>query len=121
MKILVVEDEKILNEAINAKLESEGIETVTCETGEQALSYLDKGDFPDAIWLDYYLGPGMNGLDLLLKLKEYPPYKNIPVIVVSNSANYSVKQNMHKLGVRKIFLKAENRLETIIQCAKALK
>lgn len=113
--VLVIEDESLLLRAITLKLEKLGLEVVSATSGEQALSYLvDLPQLPDIIWLDYYLG-NMTGLDFLHELKKNSNYSRIPVVVVSNSASDEKVKNMLALGVKKYILKAEYRLEDIVQ------
>lgn len=112
--IMVVEDEHLLLEAITKKLTLSGIEVIPCASGTEAIAHLDShGEVPDAIWLDYYL-KDMNGLDFLRLLKKNAQAKNIPVLVVSNSASESNVHNMLALGASKYLLKSEYRLDEII-------
>ena len=121
LKILVVEDEPLLLEAIGEKLDKEGIEAILCPSGEKALEHIS-GDveLPDAIWLDYYL-KDMNGLAFMDKVRQNPQWQDIPVIVVSNSANAQKVNTMLALGVKKYLLKAEYRLEDIVDIIRQLK
>lgn len=112
--IMVIEDEELLQEAITRKLQSTGITVISFNNGKQALEYLtDATQLPDAIWLDYYL-KDMNGLEFMQGVKQNPKLANIPVIVVSNSANLEKVHNMLALGAKKYLLKADYRLEEII-------
>jgi DNA-binding response OmpR family regulator len=112
--IMVVEDENLLLQAITKKLKIEGMDVLSCASGQQAIDYLKNLDeLPDAVWLDYYL-KDMNGLAFMQELKKNEAWTNIPVIVVSNSANPDKVNNMLALGARKYILKAEYRLDEII-------
>lgn len=112
--IMVVEDENLLLQAITKKLKLSDMDVLSCASGQQAIDYLANLDeLPDAIWLDYYL-KDMNGLAFMQELKQNPAWTNIPVIVVSNSANPEKVNNMLALGARKYILKAEYRLDEII-------
>lgn len=113
--ILVVEDEELLREAIVKKLTLSGIAPISCSSGKEALSYLSQAlTLPDAIWLDYYL-KDMNGIEFMAALKKNNRFVAIPVIVVSNSASMTKVHNMLALGAKKYVLKAEHRLDDIIQ------
>lgn len=117
-KILVVEDENLLLQAICKKLELSGFETVSCTSGEQALDYMKNFvDLPDVIWLDYHLQK-MNGLEFLKKVKQNKLWKKIPVVIVSNSASEENVHGMLALGAQKYILKAEYRLDDIINVVK---
>jgi two-component system, chemotaxis family, chemotaxis protein CheY len=113
--IMVVEDESLLLQAITKKLKLTGMDVLSCASGKQALDYLKNLEvLPNAIWLDYYL-KDMNGLLFMQEIRQNPKWKKIPVIVVSNSAGPEKVSNMMALGVKKYILKAEHRLEDIIQ------
>ena len=86
-KILIIEDDIVLNNAYKQKLEPlfTLISAVDGETGfTKAI-----GEQPDLIILDLIL-PGLeNGLQILTKLKSNPDTKHIPVIVITNIDNQS--------------------------------
>lgn len=113
--IMVVEDETLLLQAITKKLTVSNLDVISCSSGQQAVDYLNNLDeLPDAVWLDYYL-KDMNGLAFMQAIKENPKWANIPVVVVSNSASPEKVHNMLALGARKYILKAEYRLDEIIE------
>lgn len=114
--VMVVEDETLLLQAITKKLKLSNIDVLSCSSGEQAIDYMSslEEELPDAIWLDYYL-KDMNGLAFMEKIKVNPKWAHIPVIVVSNSASPEKVHNMLALGVKQYLLKAEYRLDEIIQ------
>lgn len=68
MKLLVVEDEKDLNEIITKELIVSGYVVDSCFDGQQAYEYLTLGDYDGAV-LDIML-PKMNGFELLGKLRN---------------------------------------------------
>lgn len=111
---MVVEDENLLLQAITKKLKLSGMDVLSCSSGQQAIDYLENLDeLPDAVWLDYYL-KDMNGLAFMQTLQESDKWKDIPVLVVSNSASPEKVHNMLALGAKKYILKAEYRLDEII-------
>ena len=117
-KIMVVEDETLLLQAISKKLKLNNMEPISCTSGEQALDYLKNfTELPDAIWLDYHL-KGIDGLTFLRILKENVAWQKIPVIVISNSASPEKVHNMLALGANKYLLKAEHRLDELVLTVK---
>ena len=116
--VLVVEDEQLLLDAITRKLKLNGFSVIPSTTGANALKIIDGTQkLPDAIWLDYYL-KDMNGLEFMNNLRKNDKFIHIPTIVVSNSASDDKVKNMLSLGVKKYYLKAENRLDEIIAYVK---
>ncbi len=122
-KIFIIEDEPMLLKAITAEMDIHGLETKACISGEEALECMrgahEKAEYPDAIWLDYYL-KDFDGLTFMAKLKEIEGMPDIPVIVVSNSAEPEKVKGMLALGVQKYYLKADNKLGDLIETLKDL-
>lgn len=120
LSVLVVEDEDLLLSAITRKLELQGIKVIQAKSGKDAVELMNRPDPPpNAIWLDYYL-KDMNGLEFMTALKKNSRWAHVPTIVVSNSASPDKVTNMLALGVKKYYLKAENRLDEIIANMKDL-
>lgn len=116
IKIMVIEDENLLLEAITKKLEISGVEVVGFLTANDSLEYLKNNDsnLPDLIWLDYRL-IGMSGLEFMMEINKVEKWSKIPVIVVSNSASTEKVKSMMDLGVKQYYLKADYRLDTLVK------
>jgi NIMA (never in mitosis gene a)-related kinase len=81
--ILVVEDEPFQRLVIMDILSMLEYEVTVVNDGHEAWTILnEKGDTFDLVLLDLVL-PGMDGLELLTKLKESPNLKDKPVVMVS--------------------------------------
>lgn len=115
-KILIVEDEKILLNALKVKLEREGYEVTTASDGEAALSSL-KESRPDAILLDVVL-PKKTGLEILEEMQNDPELGSIPVIIISNSGRPIEIEQVKKLGVKDILVKANFTPQEVIEKLK---
>ena len=68
MRLLVVEDEKDLNRVISKRLEKEGYSVDRCFDGEEALDYIDAGEF-DGIIMDIMM-PKLSGLEVLRTIRS---------------------------------------------------
>ena len=111
--ILWVEDDKFLRDLLSAKFIKEGCIALFAENGEQALNTLQT-EKPDAILLDLIL-PKMSGFEVLQKVKENPATKDIPVIVLSNTAQQSDMEKTKQLGAVKHLVKAQYDPDEIMQ------
>jgi len=80
--ILIIEDDKFLRELIVQKLLKEGYEIFEAVDGEEGIKKI-KGEKPDLVLLDLIL-PGIDGFEVLSKMKEEPQISSIPVIILSN-------------------------------------
>ncbi|MFZ5364307.1 MAG: response regulator [Patescibacteria group bacterium] len=116
--ILIVEDEQALQEALKLKLEKEGIEVLTANTGEEALSVLKKRR-PTLVSLDILL-PGMNGLEVLQKIRADSDLHALPVIVVSVSGGQEKIKRAFNLNVIDYLIKSEYKIENIVKKIKEI-
>lgn len=110
--ILVIEDEKSLNEAIKLKLEKLGFNVIAVPLAEEALEIMKKKDV-DLIWLDLRL-PKMNGFDFLKIIKNDEKFKDKKVVIVSVSGGLETKEEAEKLGASDYLVKSEYKLDEII-------
>ena len=74
MKILVVDDEKLLVKGIKFNLENDGYEVVTGCDGMEAVE-LAASETPDLIVLDLMM-PRLDGLEAWTKIREVSPARN---------------------------------------------
>ncbi len=113
--ILVIEDEKPLLDAIKIKLEMNNFEVLTARSVEQAKNHLMDIKGIDVIWLDHYLLGKESGLDFVGWCKEKNnKLRETPIFVVSNTASPEKVQTYLRLGISRYYVKAEKRLEGII-------
>lgn len=107
VKIMVVDDEHGVRESFEMILKIKDYEVKTFEDGESATSSLKKDMF-DMAFVDYKL-PGMDGIEVLKKIKEIDP--SIEVVIVTAYASESSHANAITLGaleyLRKPFLMEE--------------
>lgn len=83
MRIMTVDDSSVVRKIIRAAAEVLQYELEEAESGMEALEILEKlnGEI-DLILLDWNM-PGMNGYELLQKLKSIDKYRSIPVMMVT--------------------------------------
>ncbi len=112
-KILIVEDEKPLCEAIKIKLNKEGVKNYIVNSAEEAIEFL-KNDDIDLIWLDLRL-PKMNGMQFLELIKSNPEWKDKKVVIVSVSGNYEIMEKAKNMGAIDYIVKSELKLDDIIK------
>ncbi len=80
-KILIVEDEKPILEAIQYNLEKNGFRVLTAADGEQALERCQH-EAPDLIILDLML-PKLDGLEVCRHVRQDPRTRRIPILMLS--------------------------------------
>jgi class 3 adenylate cyclase len=79
--ILAVDDLKENRELVARNLSRIGHFVVTAASGEEALRALEQSDV-DVVLLDLLM-PGMDGREVLRRIKEHPDWRATPVIVIS--------------------------------------
>jgi CheY-like chemotaxis protein len=94
-KVLVVEDERDIREALAEALSYEGYDVVIAANGREALGRLcDGGSLPDVILLDLVM-PEMNGWEFRQVQVHDPALAGIPVVVVSASDPGNARPDRH--------------------------
>ncbi|MEE9323116.1 MAG: response regulator [Candidatus Aenigmarchaeota archaeon] len=76
-KIMIVDDDESLIEALTAVLEREGYEIIPAISGEECLEKLNTIK-PDIILLDMMM-PGLSGRRVCKRIRENPKTKNLKV------------------------------------------
>lgn len=93
MKILLLEDNKRLNETIVKRLESKGFEVHSFEDGQEAYDAIDNGY--TCFVLDINV-PSLDGTELLKKIREYN--LDTPVIIISSTVEIDVIKTAYGYG-----------------------
>lgn len=94
--VLVVEDEADLLFTIALALEFDGYRVLRAASGEEALRTLDEQE-PDAVLLDIRL-PGIDGWEVLSRLRQHPRFSRIPVVLLSAQVDSVTATRARDLG-----------------------
>ena len=113
--ILIVEDDKNINEMLQEVLKNNGYQIKIAFSGTEALLVHD--DEVDLILLDLML-PGKNGEEIIQELKEI---KNVPIIVTSAISEIDKKLDLFHLGVEDYVTKPFNNDELLARIKVHLK
>lgn len=116
--ILVVEDDKFLRELMSQKLTKEGYKTIEAVDGEEGLKKI-KDERPGLVLLDLIL-PGIDGFEVLSKMREDPSLGEIPVIILSNLGQREDVERGLKLGAADYLIKAHFTPGEIIEKIKGV-
>ena len=92
--VLIVDDEQTLARSAKAFLADHGYDAEVATSGEKAMELLENLQ-PDVVFADVRL-PGMSGLDLLKRIREFDPV--IPVIMVTAYGSIEGAVEAVKLG-----------------------
>ena len=80
--ILVVEDDKHINEVVVEYIKDAGYTPLSCDNGQRAQQVLEQNSDIDLFILDIML-PGLSGLELLRIIRSLKVHKNKPVIMLT--------------------------------------
>ncbi|OGI95370.1 hypothetical protein A2917_02275 [Candidatus Nomurabacteria bacterium RIFCSPLOWO2_01_FULL_42_17] len=103
-KIVWVEDDQFLNDIIARKLSSTKCVFFHANEGEEALQIINR-EMPDIVMLDIILS-GIDGFEILRRIKSDPKTKHIPVILLSNLGQESDIEKGKSLGAVRFMIKA---------------
>jgi CheY-like chemotaxis protein len=116
--ILWVEDDKLIASILGKRLISSELNLIHANDGKEAFSQL-KTIVPDIIVLDLLL-PGMDGFEILQKIKMDERLKKIPVMILSNLSKPGDLEKAKLLGAAKFIVKAASSLDNIIDEVKKI-
>ena len=116
MKILVCDDDREIVEAITIYLEKEGYSVIVAYNGKEALVTL-RSEQVQLIILDIMM-PEMDGIEALLRLREY---SSIPVILLSAKSEDADKINGLNVGADDYITKPFNPLELLARVKSQLR
>lgn len=102
--ILLIDDNVELQSLYKAALEKAGYEILQAYNGADGLS-LASNKKPDMILLDLMMPGGMNGFDVLQKIKRDKSLSNIKIIVLTNLPGE--EDAAKALGVKDYMLKSD--------------
>ena len=93
-RILVIDDEAAIRDSLKMILEYEGYEGMQAATGEEGVKLVER-EAPDLVFLDIKM-PGMDGLDVLQKLRHL--VETTPIVVVSGHGTINTAVEATRLG-----------------------
>src|SRR3954466_14662339 len=97
--ILIVEDHADTRYALVKLLTKDGHEPIGVASGEQALLFLETSQRPSLILLDFHL-PGMDGLEVLTRIRADPRTADVPVVFYSAADAGAVRGRAIAAGAR---------------------
>ncbi len=103
-QILLIEDDPFLIDIYSQKLTKAGFKVEVAKNGKSALQSLQKRK-PQLVILDIVL-PGIEGWEILRKIKKTPKLTGLKVVVLSNLGQKEEVEKGLKLGAVKYLIKA---------------
>jgi CheY-like chemotaxis protein len=114
--ILVVDDHDDTRKPLLKLLQLEGYTAIGASNAFEALAAAHRAT-PDLILLDVMIPP-MDGLTFLMRLREDPKGRAIPVVVVSGLSDPQTIARAKELGVREQLVKTQFSTEELMAAVK---
>ena len=90
-KILIIDDDFLVSDIYSMELQKAVFAAITANNGESGLSKIQL-EKPNLILLDIVM-PGLDGLQVLEKIRSNPELNNLKVILLSNLKDESTIKN----------------------------
>lgn len=116
LRLLIIEDDKFLRDLELAKLTKEGFIVSAAQDGEQGLA-MAMAEKPQIVLLDILL-PGIDGFEVLTRLRADPTFAQTKIIMLSNFGQREDIERAEKLGAVKFLIKANYTLDEIVEEVK---
>lgn len=113
-KIMMVDDEPIMMELVQAFLEEEGYQHfISFEDPSQALQAIDK-EKPDLLLLDLVM-PNIDGFQVLMHLRNQEEFTHLPIIILTSATDGENKLKALELGATDFLAKPVDSSELILR------
>lgn len=110
-KILIVEDEVDIREAMVDALTNAGFQTISAKDGSEGLQTA-LAEHPDLILLDLIM-PNMNGIEVLKRLRQDPWGRDAKVIILTAMDDIHNVATTHEYKISDYIIKTHNSLREI--------
>jgi DNA-binding NtrC family response regulator len=104
LNVLIVDDEPTYRIVLTQTLKGCGHTTEACESGDDAISLLQKNKY-DVVLLDYKM-PGTSGINVLQWM--YGMKMDVPVILITGYGSEEIALEAWKWGARDYFVKGKS-------------
>lgn len=117
-RILIVEDDSGVRDMVSDFLTNRGFEVISSPTGEEGLM-IATTEKPDVILVDILL-PGIDGIELIRRLRNQPGTKLIPILVLTAVSNLETKVSVFDAGGDGLLIKPFDLQELNVRIQRAL-
>jgi two-component system, chemotaxis family, chemotaxis protein CheY len=105
-QILIADDSESIREILAFGLKNAGYEVMVASDGLDALRFFD-GRSIDLLLTDYHM-PNLNGLELIVKVRQIENYKFMPILVLTTEKQVEMIREARDSGATGWLLKPFN-------------
>ena len=95
-RVFIIEDDVFLGSMLSQRIATETNDVKLFKNGEEAITEMGKS-IPDIVLLDILL-PGIDGFEVLKRIRSNENTKNVPVLIVSNTSQLENREKAKALG-----------------------
>ncbi|NTW26950.1 MAG: response regulator [Candidatus Moranbacteria bacterium] len=117
-KLLIIEDDLVLQKALSEYLIAEGFNVLSAGDGETGVQ-MALGELPDLILLDIVL-PKKDGYTVLTEVRANEATKHVPIVLLTNLGSISDVEKAIELGATTYLVKADYKLEEVMMKVKEI-
>jgi CheY-like chemotaxis protein len=99
-KVMIVDDDKTMNQLLQTLLELDGFQVILEPNGSRALATA-RAEKPDGVLMDVHIGEA-DGVELLKQFRADPAFKTLPVVM---SSGMDVEDRCQQAGCSAFILK----------------
>lgn len=104
MRALVVDDSSAMRAILGMTLKRRGFEILQAKDGLDALNVLGSGGNVELILIDWNM-PGMNGLELLQRIRRQPQYAGTQILMVTTETGAGQMSDALSAGANEYIMK----------------
>jgi sigma-B regulation protein RsbU (phosphoserine phosphatase) len=118
-RILVTDDSLVARTACSNQLQEAGFEVLFAQNGLEAVETVSKEPV-DLILMDVVM-PEMNGVEACRRIKELPPARDVPIIMVTSVGDMKTLQSAFEAGAVDYVMKPIEPIELMARIRSALR
>lgn len=118
MMILIVDDDYMSRDVLQAHLENVGYQVMTANSGSKAVQLAEEHQ-PDLILMDVRM-PVMNGYDACIQLKSQSRTAHIPVLLVTALEDEQALEYSQQVGADGLVTKPFNAVDLLEQISRLI-
>jgi DNA-binding response OmpR family regulator len=116
--ILLVEDDTAVLHIIRLNLQYAGFNVLTAHNALEALEIAGKENFN--LLISDVMMPGMDGIELYMKIRDIPSKEDIPVMLLTAKDNFEDISHAYNIGISEYILKPFDPVELIEKVRRLL-
>jgi DNA-binding response OmpR family regulator len=117
--VFIIEDDVFLQGLEATKLKKEGFDIETAANGDEAFKIIEKKIKIDLVLLDLML-PGIDGFEILKRIKQESNISKVPVVVFSNLSEEKDIDRAKKMGASEFMIKSNFNLDELVKKIREL-